>query len=272
MKEVDVRRLGLGVVSAGWIALGGLCLIMRDFLWQYEPVPTWVPRFPLATISAIVLVGCGVALLFARTRKFAASVLVADLLIWLLVLQPPVVLKAPAVVLTWLPFCEVGVLLSGALVILSHPAHVPNFRFLVNGRGTRLAQVLFALCCFEFAASHIVYSAGTAAFIPDWIPGRLFLAYFTGAGHLCAGLAILSGVQARLAARLEALMMSSFVLLVHVPSLFLAQLPFWAPDRRTIWLALFIAISLSGAAWLIAASIERRHKVASVSISAAAVA
>jgi len=258
VRALNIRRIGLALFSAGWVALGGLCLIMRDFLWQYEPVPAWVPRLPLAFIPAIVLVACGLALMFARTRKVAALVLVADLLVWLVVLQPPVVLKAPAVVFTWLPFFEVGVLLSGALVLLSDPAYAPNFRFLTNGRGTRLAQIVFAVCCFEFAASHIVYSAGTAAFIPGWIPGRLFLAYVTGFGHLCAGLAILSGVQARLGARLEALMMSSFVLLVHVPSLFLKTLPFWAPDHRTIWLALFIATSLSGAAWLIAASIGRR--------------
>jgi len=269
---LDTKQIGLALFSAGWVALGGLCLIMRDFLWQYEPVPAWVPRLPLAPISAIVLVACGLALMFARTRKIAALVLVADLLLWLVVLQPPVVLKAPAVVFTWLPFFEVGVLLSGALVLLSEPALGPHLRFLSNGRGTRLAQILFAICCFEFAASHIVYGAGTAAFIPDWIPGRLFLAYFTGVGHLCAGLAILSGVQARLAARLEALMMSSFVLLVHVPSLFLTQLPFWAPDHRTIWLALFIATSLSGAAWLIAASIGCRQRAANSAAPAVGVA
>lgn len=262
MRGSNIKQVGLLLFSAGWVALGGLCLILRDFLWQYEPVPTWVPRLPLAPISALLLVACGVALMFSRTRKVAALVLVADLLVWLVVLQPRVVLQAPAVVFTWLPFFEVGVLLSGALVLLSDPVIGPDVRFLSNGRGTRLAQIVFAVCCFEFAASHIVYGAGTAAFIPDWIPGRLFLAYFTGVGHLCAGLAILSGVQARLAATLEALMMSIFVLLVHVPSLFLKELPFWAPDHRTIWLALFIATSLSGAAWLIAASIGRRQEAA----------
>jgi uncharacterized membrane protein len=260
MLAVILSGIGLALFSASWVALGALCLITREFLGSYEPVPDYVPKFPLTAISAILLVACGIGLMLPRTRKVAALVLTADLLIWMLVLQPAVVLKAPAVVFTWLPLAELGALLSGAAVILSSLA--PRMlSFLSEARGARMAQVLFSIACFGFAASHFTYGPSTAAFIPDWIPERLFLAYLTGAGHLCAGLAILTGVQAKLAARLEAAMMSSFVVLVHIPSLFLAKLPFWAPDHRTVWMALFIATSLSGSAWLIASSMTRRSDV-----------
>jgi uncharacterized membrane protein len=261
MQKIIMRRAGLALYSASWVALGTLCLIAGDFLASYEPVPSSVSRLPWAFISAIVLIACGLGLMLHRTRKVAAVTLAADLILWIVVLQPVVISKAPTIVFTWLPLSELGALLSGAIVILSGTQlNLPSF--LTNGRDVRTAQVLFGISCFGFAASHFVYGPSTAAFIPKWIPERLFLAYFTGAGHLCAGLAILSGVQAKLAARLEAAMMSSFVLLVHVPSLFLAELPFWAPDHKTVWTALFIAMALSGSAWLIASSIRRRSDVA----------
>jgi len=209
--------------------------------------------------------------MFDRTRKAAAVTLATDLILWIVVLQPAVIIQAPTIVFTWLPLSELGALLSGAIVVLSGTRlNLPSY--LPNGQDTRIPQVLFAFCCFGFAASHFVYGPSTAAFIPDWIPERLFLAYFTGAGHLCAGLAILSGIQAKLAARLEAAMMSSFVVLVHVPSLFLAKLPFWASDHKTVWMALFIAMGLSGSAWLIVSSITRRSEVANVRHPAAEVA
>jgi uncharacterized membrane protein len=271
MKQLKTRYVGLGLFSVGWVALGGLCLTMGDFLLQYEPVPGSVARFPLAIASALLLIACGLGLVPARTRKIAAMLLLADLLVWMLVLQPPAVLKAPDMVVTWLPFFELGALLSGALAIASETAAPPKWPSPVDGAGARLAQVLFSLCCFAFAASHFTYPAATAAFIPEWIPDRLFLAYLTGAGHLCAGVAILTRVQAKLAAVLEAAMMSSFVLLVHVPSLFLKQLPFWAPNYYNVLMALFIATSLSGAAWLVAASIKQRTSDRAAGIPAIAV-
>jgi uncharacterized membrane protein YphA (DoxX/SURF4 family) len=267
--RLDIKRIGLALFSSSWVALGVLCLVIGDFLRQYEPVAASVPRFPLAVISAVMLVACGLGLMFARTRRLAALALSADLIIWILVLQPMVIFKAPGAVFTWLPLGELGALLSGALVILSITQGWPSLPF-SDGRTARAAQVLFSLCCFEFAASHFVYASATAAFIPDWIPARLFLAYLTGAGHFFAGLAILTGIQAKLAARLEALMMSTFVLLVHVPSLFLKELPFWAPDHITIYMALLIAISLAGSAWSIAASIKPRADFLTAGIPAIA--
>jgi uncharacterized membrane protein YphA (DoxX/SURF4 family) len=271
MQKIIMRRAGLALYSASWVALGTLCLIAGDFLASYEPVPSSVSRLPWAFISAIVLIACGLGLMLHRTRKVAAVTLAADLILWIVVLQPVVISKAPTIVFTWLPLSELGALLSGAIVILSGTQlNLPSF--LTNGRDVRTAQVLFGISCFGFAASHFVYGPSTAAFIPNWIPERLFLAYFTGAGHLCAGLAILSGVRAKLAARLEAAMMSSFVLLVHIPSLFLTELPFWAPDHKTVWMALFIAIALSGSAWLIASSVARRSDGADTRLPASAIA
>jgi uncharacterized membrane protein YphA (DoxX/SURF4 family) len=64
---------------------------------------------------------------------------------------------------------------------------------------------------------HYLYPDAVANFIPKWIPAHLFWAYFTGVAFWAAGLAILSGVLARLASRLLAMMLSSWVPILHIP-------------------------------------------------------
>jgi uncharacterized membrane protein len=114
------------------------------------------------------------------------------------------------------------------------------------------------VACVVFGLSHFVYAGFTADMIPHWLPLRLGLAYATGAGHLAAGLALLLGIRPRLAATLEALMMSSFVLLVHVPSLLQMPPPGWAPTLRVQLTALFWASALAGSAWIMARSLRDR--------------
>jgi len=56
----------------------------------------------------------------------------------------------------------------------------------------------------------------TSPLVPKWLPPtQEFWAYATGFGHIAAGVAILTGVQARLAAILLTAMFASFTPLVH---------------------------------------------------------
>jgi len=87
--------------------------------------------------------------------------------------------------------------------------------------------------------------------VPSWLPYRLGFAYLTGAGHLTAGLALLLGIVPALAATLEASMITSFVLLLHMPGVFSE------PHSRLQWTMLSVASAHAGAAWLIAGSIRR---------------
>jgi uncharacterized membrane protein YphA (DoxX/SURF4 family) len=122
--------------------------------------------------------------------------------------------------------------------------------------GLNLARRLFGIACLVFGLSHLEYANFTAGMIPAWLPLRPWLAYATGAGHAAAGVAILFGIRPRLAATLEAAMMSSFVALVHFPSLWTS--PDWAPTARTQWTALFWAGALAGSAWIVAHSFRKR--------------
>jgi uncharacterized membrane protein YphA (DoxX/SURF4 family) len=73
----------------------------------------------------------------------------------------------------------------------------------------------------------------------------VFWAWATGAGHLAAGLALVSGIQARLAAGCLAGMMACFALLVHLPRVINA------PDSHAEWIMLAISTAMSGSALLL---------------------
>jgi hypothetical protein len=77
---------------------------------------------------------------------------------------------------------------------------------------------------------------------------------------VAAGLGILFAIRPRLAATLEALMMSSFVILVHVPSLLSVPPPEWAPSGRIQWTALFWASALAASAWIVAQLLRKRPR------------
>jgi uncharacterized membrane protein YphA (DoxX/SURF4 family) len=88
--------------------------------------------------------------------------------------------------------------------------------------------------------------------VPAFYPAPLFWAYATGAGHFAAGLAFVSGVQARLAATALSAMFAIFVITLHLPRVIAA------PGVRIEWTMLMVALSLTGAAWALRGSLTRR--------------
>jgi hypothetical protein len=71
----------------------------------------------------------------------------------------------------------------------------------------------------------------------------------TGACHLLAGLALLSGVRALLAGRLVTTMFIGFGVFVWAPQLFLS------PGDHTAWAGNATNFALIGAAWAVSSSI-----------------
>jgi uncharacterized membrane protein YphA (DoxX/SURF4 family) len=92
----------------------------------------------------------------------------------------------------------------------------------------------------------------TAPLVPRWLPPtQEFWGYATGVGFIAAGVAILTGVQARFAAILLTAMFASFTLLVHGP-MFLGD-----PAAHLIWVRNGTNLAVMGAAWVVADSLAR---------------
>ena len=255
------RYLGPGqlLFAAGLAGLGTLSLMHHDFALQWQPVPAGIPaREAVALASGALLLLGALALFPQRTARTAAAVLALFFLSWVVLLRLPRVAVQPLSIAEWLGLGESLTLSVGAWVLYAWLDNVPP-RAKAGPAATdsslSYARLALGAALVVFGLAHFAYADFTASMIPAWIPARLPLAYVTGAAHLAAGTALLLGIVPVLAVRLEAIMLSSFVLLVHVPAV-LAQ-----PASREQWTALFVAMALAGALWVVFGSyrVKFRH-------------
>jgi uncharacterized membrane protein YphA (DoxX/SURF4 family) len=111
---------------------------------------------------------------------------------------------------------------------------------------------VYGVCALLFGGAHFVYLNLTAPLVPAWLPpSQSFWAYATGAGFIAAGLALVTGVHARLAAILLTAMLVAFTALVHTPML-LAD-----PASRGNWSESALNLAMIGVAWVVADSLAR---------------
>lgn len=217
------------------IGLGVLCLVQRDFPPIWTGVYTGLPaREVVLYLCALVSIATGVGLLVQRTAVLAARVLLIYLLAWLVVFRIPHVFAAPTVEATWWECGDTAVMAAAVWV-------------LYNDKYRRIGQVFYGLGLLPFGIAHFVYLKNTIDDVPTWLPWHVAWAYFTGAAFIAAGLAILIGRYARLAAALSAGMMALFTLLVWVPVLMTGPSAFQWTEFVNSW-------SLTVAAWVVADS------------------
>ncbi len=252
--HAPLKNIGYCLFALGLAGLGALSLLYRDFALTWQPVPPGVPgREWLACVSGALLVGGGVGMFLPTTVRWATFELAAFVSSWLVLLQLPRVAASPGDELIWLGFCENALLVAGGWVLFAMLAPAKSAGGSPpKSRQTliRSAQILYALALPVIGLSHFVYAAGAASMVPSWLPFHLGFAYLTGAGHIAAGAGLILGIMPRLAAKMEALMLSCFVLLLHLPGVVAA------PTDRTQWTMLCVATAYTGACWALAASFQ----------------
>ena len=257
-----VEKLQRGPVVFAIAAASVAILGVRygDFVPIGQSLYAWLPGRPIWVYgSAFLVIVASIALCFSRTATAGARTLCACYAAGMVACVPQV-LSQPLSVGAWYSFCEAATYLAGAGVLytlLRRPLHgstAPGS----DERVARAGQILFGLTCIFYGWSHFFYAEYTAAMVPAWLPIRLGLAYLTGAGHVAAGVAIVIGVLPRLAANLEAAMMSLFGLLVWVPSFFVQPTPEWAKPAQTQWSESVVNLLLAAAAWMVALSLSNR--------------
>lgn len=235
--------LGRRVLGAGAMLLGTTMLVWRDFESVWQPMP---PSFPARTVAAlaagVLLIIAGTALQRASSARFGAAALVCVFAAFA-ALWAPRVAAAPGTLGTWLGLAEESaVALASATMLVQLPARSAGW-----SSAGRSLQAAFGTCVLVFGSAHLVYPVQTAALVPGWLPpGPLTWAYLTGIADLLAGASLLTGVRARLAARLLAIMFGVFGALVWGPAL----IGKWA-DQFT-WAGNALNLTLVGAAWVIA--------------------
>ncbi len=253
---VRAGPLNAGAVARGVFALasGSIAVWILVFgQWVPQPLPAAMPLRELLTYAgAVVILVASAGLCVARTAVAAVLTLGAYQAVSA-ALAVPLWLARPLSVGAWYPFCEAVTPLAAAAALYLMLRHSkPGLeRARVERVALRGAQIVFGLTCVFYGDSHFVYAAYTATLVPAWLPDRLLLAYVTGACHVAAGLAIIVGIMPRLAAGLEATMMSLFGLVVWVPSFFAQPRPSWATPPSQQWSELVVTALMAAAAWVV---------------------
>ena len=249
---------GLLAVAAASLAVWSLAY--GEFAWGGQPLPAWIGREVWIYGSALVLLAASAGVCFPRTALPSVLTIGAYQVAGAAICVP-LILSKPLSFEGWYPFCEVLAPLVGAWILYATlRRQSPGLGMPIAGEGAvRTAQVLFGLTCVFYGWSHFVYADYTASMVPTWLPGSLALTYITGLAHVAAGLGIIVGILPRLAATLEAIMMSLFGLLVWVPSFFAQPRPQWATPREHQWSELVVNLVLAASAWIVALSFGNRR-------------
>ena len=241
---------GWRVYGLGVMALGAVCLAFGDF-HPGQPVPKDFPdRTVLAYAAAAFMLVTGAALEWRRTLPWAAAAITAYFGLLVVILMDGHVLLSHYA--EFLPYENIAIELAitaGGLIVYADSA---NIDAATAARLTRAARIAFGLCALVFGTAHFEYMNLTAPLVPKWLPpSQLFWGYATGVAHIAAGVAILTGVKARLAAILLTIMFVSFSVLVHVPMVLAT------PSSHWIWNENAVNLALIGAAWVVADSLAR---------------
>jgi len=215
-----IVSVGHVVFAVTMIALGIMGLIKGDFAVVWQPVPKTVPaREVLAYLCAFICLASGIGLLWQRTATLAARVLLAYLLLWFLVFRLPGFFRTITVDVYWAA-CKTAVMVAASWILYVWVAtdwDKQRLGFATGESGLRIARILYGLALIPFGWAHFAYLNNTTPLVPHWLPWHVAWAYFTGGTFIAAGLAIIIGVCARLAAVLSALQIGLFLLLVWIP-------------------------------------------------------
>lgn len=245
-------ELGRRTYALGALVLGIAQLVFGDFAVMWQPVQLAGPhRVILSYLTGILLVLGGALVWPRRTARIGAGILgtiyTVFALLWL-----PRVIGFPQIFGTWGGMLEELAPATAALVIYGVTSRDGS----VGGEWiAQIGRYAFGICALSFGIVHFTAIPQTASLVPAWIPGGgRFWAIATGAFHMLAGLAIITGIFATLGARLLGVMLIGFGVFIWLPRMFTA------PHVHATWAGNGVNLGVAGAAWVVADWLARRNR------------
>ena len=253
LDAIFTRHVSVRVYGFGAVMLGLTGVLWGDFAVVWQPAPNgYAGPSPLGYAVAVIPLLAGVAMQLQRTALLGALALFVPYCLAIILFDVPRGFAHPSVFGAWYGVLENLALAAGAFIICTYYARLEPA---TGARLAKMARLVFGLCLIYFGLAHHFYLANTVSMVPRWLPpSQTFWAYATGAGHVAAGIAIISGVYARLGAMLLTAMFIVFAILVH-PSRVLTD-----PHNHFAWGENAVNFALIGSAWVIAASIPAVDK------------
>lgn len=257
--EKEITPISWRIYGLGIIAVGLVSLVFRDF-HPGQPVPKSFPnRAILAYAANGFLIIAGICMEWRRFTSLSAAALIAYFgVLVVLLMDGNVIVSHPTAFVSYEGTAIELAIFAAALIIYAACADMSHDK---GAQLTRIGQMIFGACAIVFGTAHFVYLKYTAALVPHWIPpSQVFWAIFCGVALVAAGIAILVGLYARLAAILITIMFAAFTPLVHLP-LLLSD-----PHKYFYWTENTINLLLTGSAWVLADSLAA-HSMSSFTIA-----
>jgi uncharacterized membrane protein YphA (DoxX/SURF4 family) len=246
---IFARRLSFSIYGLGAVVLGLTGLVWGDFAVVWQPGANSVGHNALGYAVALAPLLAGLAMQWQRATYPGALALTVLYGVAVLFLDVPRGIAQPAVFGSWYGVAEHLALAAGGLIICADRARLEPG---TAQRLCKIARLVFGFCLIYFGLAHFVYLAYTNTFIPAWLPpGQTFWTCATGAAHIAAGVAILSGFHARAGAMLLTAMFVVFAIMVHAPRILTD------PHTHMNWSENAVNFALIGSAWVIAASLPK---------------
>lgn len=123
---------------------------------------------------------------------------------------------------------------------------------------TKLGRYFLAVPMLVFGIQHFIYAEFVVHLVPGWIPVPLFWTYFAGLALFAAGVGIIFNVYSRLAATLLGLMISVWVVILHIPRVFM-----FPGDSEFI--NVFNALFISSGAFMLSESLSEKRYLKKIS-------
>ncbi|ACB74557.1 DoxX protein [Opitutus terrae] len=255
-----LAAIGRAFFAAAIVFFGVQHLLYGEFVTRLlPPWPAWVPaRAWWAYAIGVALLFAGVALLLPKFARRTALALGAVTFLSALLLALPPAARNLSVGLEWTKAGKALVFGGGAWLLAAMVpgefARPGDAKLAAVGRGCFSGFMI--LCGIQ----HFLWARFVVALVPQWIPGAMAWTYFAGVALIAGGVGLLVPRTARLAAALSALMIFTWVIVLHLPRA-LANLH--DANEAT---AVFEALAFSGLALLLALPRSAREPSPTASI------
>lgn len=262
LKCEPLSNIGIYVYGLSSAAVGVMDFIWGDFDPAHQPIQAFGDHIPgreiLAYITAVWMIAGGVAILWRRSARAGGASLAiiysVFAIFWL-----PRFYTAPHYLGFRIPVfigvsagfgIELIAFAGGALLYASVATRGSSWP-----RTILITRWIFGLCSINFGVNHLDAVADNLFYVPNWMPlGQEFWVILTGICFVLAGLAILSGIQDVLAARMLALLFLAFNAF-SLPQFILAD-----PKGHAAWGGNAINLAFVGASLIFADAIASRRK------------
>jgi uncharacterized membrane protein len=203
--------------------------------------PPWTPANLFSGyFIAIILLLFAASIATHIQVRCAAILLAITILVRVLLAYAPKLAANPHDPGPWTSAFELIALSGAALIVVGAPIAI------------KLGRLLYAILLVVVGIQHFLYARFVATLVPSWIPGHLFWAYFVGVAFIVAAISIATQIKAGLAGTWLGIMFLLWVLVLHFPRVAAA------PHNGNEWTSAFVALAMSGGAFLVAGSSRQK--------------